>query len=145
MSDVKEWTPGDLSISNVNLKAPQNTLYPSPILDVDDIVNWHVFLTIVKTGDSNSGSALLFARIYDKGEAIILSTLDIISDIPTLASGVAQAVFGRDFPGQKLGLGNLGVHIGMFRMAIKVQFVLNVLSSSNATTCVGSLRVMGQT
>ena len=141
---VREWTPRDLGLNGVNLKAANDTVYSSPIINVKNISNFLLSLLVDNTGGGAAGAVKLSAKLIADDGSTVLLTQDILTDISTLADRTEVVVFGRSGTAKKVGNGTLDANADIFRMAKKIQFLVTVVTQSDATTCTGSLRLLGQ-
>lgn len=143
---VKIYSPADLGVSAVDLKAAAATKYATPVLGLGDLVSFFVSLVIVNTGAGAAGTAKLTAEIYDGEGSTLLFTHDILTGIPTNTAGTTRAgvVFGRNFAGKKHGGGTLGADIDILRLGGRLKLIVEVEVANNGTTSAGSLHLHGQ-
>jgi len=143
---VKIYTPADLGVSGVDLKAAATTKYATPVLSLADLVSYFLSLIVVNTGGGAAGTAKITAELYAGDGSTLLFTHDILTAIPTNTAGTTRAgvVFGRDFAGKKHGGGTIGVDIDILRLANRLKLIVEVEVANNGTTSAGSLHLLGQ-
>jgi len=144
MKKVLEYAPQDLNVNGVNLKATATTKYDTPILDLSQFENFLLSFIVDNTGGGAAGAAKIAATIYDDLGSTILLATDILTAIGTTVDRTEILVFGKDFAAKKVGNGTLGADPDILRVLNRVKLTVEVVTASDATTCLGYLRFIAR-
>jgi hypothetical protein len=139
-----QFTPDDLGVKNVNLKAVATTKYPTLILDLRRYHHFNLSFLVDNTGGGAAGVAKITTKLFAEDGATVLLTIDTLTAIDTLVDRFEQLCFGNSRTAGKIGNGTLATDFGLIQAFSRVQFIVEVVTASDATTCTGSLYLFAQ-
>lgn len=140
MSQVLEVFPQ--SLNGVNLK-DDTAPYSSGIIDLSDYRQFMASVKVDNTGGGAAGEAKLSLELYDNDKTTLLGTIDLLTAIVTTADRSELVTFGRGVTPAKQGNGTIGTAIGVAKVFRWVKLLLTVVTESDATTCLGYVRLFG--
>lgn len=143
-ASIVTYSPADLAINGVDLKAANGMKYTSPLISLLDFSAFFLSLIVDNAGGGAAGVAKITAESYDGGT--LLFSHDILTAIPTNTTGITRngVIFGLDFAGKKVGGGTLGADIDAFKLIKQAKFIVEVVTANNGTTSAGYLRLLGK-
>lgn len=151
---LKEWSPADLEVDAVNLKAI--TTHTSKLINVAGFKHFIVAFKQVIVGTTPTlGAGGLKAQIFfEDGTTALFAAKDLATllDIQEAAGTYMTTVqWSRDIAGNDLVVSNTGTvptvaNIDFFRPASYIKLILDITAASNAgTSHVGSLYLRAHT
>lgn len=133
-------SPADLGLNGVNLK-DDSAPYKSGFVNLQDHRQFMASLIVENTGGGAAGAASLAVEIYDDDKATVLGTIDLLTAIGLTTDRTELVTFGRGLTPTNSGNGTIGAAIGVLKVLRWVKFVITVNTESDATTCLGYLRL----
>ena len=140
------WSPADLGIKNVDMKAVANTEYPSGFIDVRNSYAFKAIIDVAETGAPTVGAAQFLVRLYANDQSTLIEENALLTGIQTDVDGnrvVATWGYGvSPFHTDSAGGVTLSANSDILKVARFMKLVLEVTTANDGTTSTASVQLL---